>query len=290
MPIRSSAVGAAAAPHRETLDARWLMAYAAGLGVADDQYFDTTRPNGVVAHPVFPVCPEWGLLTGPAGSIDYGLDAGESFRGVHAAHDLVLHRPIRQGDEVVITATVVGVEAIRPGARVTLRIDGHDPHGAPMWTTWYVIIYRGVQVAGVSIAPLERPDMPRPPSPGRPSRRRVVEIPGGAAHVYTECARIWNPIHTDVAVARAAGLPGPILHGTATLAHGVSAVLDMTGIAPDRVARLGGDFRAMVPMPSVLSAEILATDDSAGSRIVHFQVTTPAGEPAVGNGFVESRG
>jgi len=25
--------------------------------------------------------------------------------------------------------------------------------------------------------------------------------------VYTECARIWNPIHTDAAVAKAAGLP-----------------------------------------------------------------------------------
>ena len=42
-----------------------------------------------------------------------------------------------------------------------------------------------------------------------------VEVPYHLGHVYTECARIWNPIHTDLAVARAAGLPGPILHGTA---------------------------------------------------------------------------
>ena len=45
-----------------------------------------------------------------------------------------------------------------------------------------------------------------------------------AAHVYTECARIWNPIHTDVAYARAAGLPDIILHGTATLALSISKV------------------------------------------------------------------
>jgi acyl dehydratase len=43
-----------------------------------------------------------------------------------------------------------------------------------------------------------------------------------AALVYTECSRIWNPIHTNPAVATRAGLPRPILHGTATLAMAVS--------------------------------------------------------------------
>ena len=42
-----------------------------------------------------------------------------------------------------------------------------------------------------------------------------VPISALAAHVYTECARIWNPVHTDTAVADRAGLPGLILHGTA---------------------------------------------------------------------------
>src|SRR6266581_3658401 len=31
----------------------------------------------------------------------------------------------------------------------------------------------------------------------------TVAVAANAAHVYTECARIWNPIHTDDAVARA---------------------------------------------------------------------------------------
>jgi len=52
-----------------------------------------------------------------------------------------------------------------------------------------------------------------------------VPIPATLAHVYTECARIWNPIHTDPAVARQAGLSAILLHGTATLALAVSAAL-----------------------------------------------------------------
>ena len=49
-----------------------------------------------------------------------------------------------------------------------------------------------------------------------------MPVSATAAHVYTEGARIWNPIHTDAAVAARAGLPGIILHGTATLALAVS--------------------------------------------------------------------
>ena len=80
----------------------------------------------------------------------------------------------------------------------------------------------------------------------------TVEIPvdGGAAHTYTECARIWNPIHTDLAVALAADLPGLILHGTATLAHGVSVgVRHLAGGDPRAMVRIRGRFGSMVPMP-----------------------------------------
>ena len=52
MPVRTSVVGT---PHRATVrtcDARWLMAYSAGLGLADAAYFDTTaRRRG--RHPLF---------------------------------------------------------------------------------------------------------------------------------------------------------------------------------------------------------------------------------------------
>src|SRR2546422_8551885 len=71
------------------------------------------------------------------------------------------------------------------------------------------------------------------------------------AHVYTECARIYNPIHTDTAVALAAGLSAIILHGTATLALAVSRVgaRDLDG-DPGRVRGVAGRFPGMVTLPS----------------------------------------
>src|SRR5947207_3351704 len=48
-------------PTAVTVDARWLMAYAAALGETDPRYYDTRAPGGPVAHPLFPVCYEWPL-------------------------------------------------------------------------------------------------------------------------------------------------------------------------------------------------------------------------------------
>ena len=88
--------------------------------------------------------------------------------------------------------------------------------------------------------------------------QEVVDVPANLALVYTECARIWNPIHTDLAVARGAGLAAPILHGTATLALAVSrAVARELGrrarVASPRSARASPAW-SRCPRPSPCAA------------------------------------
>jgi len=58
MPLRSEMVGQSTAPTTVDIDARWIMAYSAGIGDNNQLYMDT-RGKPVVAHPVFPVCFEW---------------------------------------------------------------------------------------------------------------------------------------------------------------------------------------------------------------------------------------
>ena len=66
-------------------------------------------------------------------------------------------------------------------------------------------------------------------------------------HVYTECADIWNPIHTERKVALAAGLPDIILHGTATWALAVREIVSkQLGSDPARLARFSGRCTGMV--------------------------------------------
>jgi acyl dehydratase len=104
---------------------------------------------------------------------------------------------------------------------------------------------------------------------------RSVEVPVGPqeAHVYTECSRIWNPIHTEWSAAEANGLAFLLLHGTATLAKAVSAVDDLWGDGQRRIHRIVSRFAAQVPMPSTLRV--------TAARNGTFTATLPDGSVAL---------
>ena len=114
----------------------------------------------------------------------------------------------------------------------------------------------------------------------------TIPVDGGLAHTYSECAHIWNPIHTDKAFALAAGLPDIILHGTATLALAVSALcLLYTSDAADETVSvdLGGRFAAMVMLPSDITLQIGKPADGC----IGFRVLNAAGQEAISQGFLE---
>ena len=162
---------------------------------------------------------------------------------VHATHHLIIHRPPRAGDTLRTRAWVIAVEPRRAGTLVVSRFETTDADGQPVTTTDYGSVYRGVVASGAApvMEPASAPAARATPAPPRWTDLVTVDV--NAARVYTECARIWNPIHTDVAVARAAGLADPILHGTATLALSVSRLVarDLGGAA-ERVREIRARF------------------------------------------------
>ena len=283
MPYDATLVGQATQPFRHEVDARWIMSYAAGLNDFNPAYLRTDRAK-VVAHPLFPVCLEWPVILAsrqlPGSDV---LTPAEAARSVHAAHDLHILRPIAEGETLTTQAMVTGMEAIAPGVAVTTLLETRDADGETVARTWQLGIARGVALNGAARQSEPPPPHPSLQSPWPQPQRFPVPIAANAAHVYTECARIWNPIHTDRRVALEAGLPDIILHGTATLALAVSKLVDafLDG-APGRVRRIGGRFRAMVLMPSVMAVEVLGQSEDS----LFFQVLTEDGKPAVSQGFL----
>ncbi|HXU88851.1 MAG TPA: MaoC/PaaZ C-terminal domain-containing protein, partial [Methylomirabilota bacterium] len=87
----------------------------------------------------------------------------------------------------------------------------------------------------------------------------------------------------DIAVARAAALPGLILHGTATLALSVSRVVarDLGG-DPTLVRGVSGRFTGMVTMPSTL---VVRARDADHARIP-FDAVDSAGRSVLADGVV----
>jgi len=291
MPISSEIVGRTGEPVVQAIDARWAMAYAACLGDLAPAYLDTRKRPDVLAHPLFPVCYEWPLFLDPR-CMPNDLPGEERVRGVHFTHDVTLHRPIRAGLELTTQATIVKVEARRSGAYQLARLDTVDSIGDAVSTTWYGMLLRGVEVvdgdralddAGPTMEPAPEFDID---ADNRSVKEYAIPIAANAALVYTECARIWNPIHTDAAVAEAAGLPEPILHGTATLAMAVSRVIDESfGGDAERVVRIAGRFGAMVRMPSTLTLRVGSVQNGS----VRFEVVEPGGGRAIRDGLVAVR-
>jgi acyl dehydratase len=259
--LSSAIVGEQAGPTEHLIDARWVMAYNAGLG-----------QRSAEVHPLFPVCYEW-----PVSDAIRALPALKPIAGllVHAQHDLVIHRPLEAGETVSCSVRVVAAEPRSPGAFVVYRFQGRDARGELVTTTDFGALYRGVQLdraAGEAV---------RDPHPIEAKLDRVAEIPiaSTAAHVYTECARIWNPIHTELAYARAAGLPDIILHGTATLAYSISSLLKAFKLDDKDVRRVACRFAGMVLMPSTLSLHAIRD----GGAIL-FETRNDRGETVISRG------
>jgi acyl dehydratase len=289
MALNSALVGTSGESHAAEIDARWTMAYAAALGDAVPCYMDTASPGGIVAHPLFPVCFEWPLMVAMRAAFDWsGLTLDEARRGVHASHDLIIHRQIRPPAHVQTRATVAGIERRKPGAYQLTRLETLDATGVPVCTSWYGSIYRDVAVAGPDRVGEAAPAPAVPPEMGcQPISEVPIPVAAGLAHVYSECARIFNPIHTDAAVAQQAGLPAIILHGTATLALAVSKIVAAeTGGDPKRVSRIAGRFGAMVMIPSQVTLRICAREPAHEGERIFFEVLNDQSRPAIRDGLI----
>jgi acyl dehydratase len=269
LKISAAIVGCAVGPQKVAVDRRWIMAYNAALGEVS-----------AAPHPLFPVCYEWPANTALREAS--GLQALNA-QLVHAQHDLVLHREILSGEILSVTAKVVAATQRRPGAFVVLRMEARGAGGEPVSTSDYGMLYRGVALEGGARAIETLEDPPRPE--GELPVVAKIPVAATAAHVYTECARIWNPIHTDPDYARAAGLPGIILHGTATLAFSLSKALQAFKADPLTVRRVRCRFGGMVLMPNTLQVFGAAS----GNRIF-FETQNAAGEWVVSRAIIDLDG
>ena len=182
MPLDSSLVGTTSELLSADVDVAWTMAYAAGLGDALPCYLDTTLESGIVAHPMFSVGIEWRAMIQIIQVLsEAGFPRTEMLRRVHATDDVIVHRPIRPPERLFTRATLAGIERRKAGAYQLTRFDTVDEKGAPVCTTWYGNLYRGVEVSGPDCPPPDAPSIPAPSAgaaaPSRTFRFRFRRSP-----------------------------------------------------------------------------------------------------------------
>jgi acyl dehydratase len=150
-------------------------------------------------------------------------------------------------------------------------------------STYSNALYRGVEVEG--------PDRGAPPGvdgeetarDAADSRETTLELDRWFAHRYSECANIWNPIHTERTVAKQAGLPDIIVHGTALWAlAGCVLISRFAPNQPQRLRRLSGRFSAMVPAGTPIT--IRHARAAVDPHTALFSVINAQGQEAVSGG------
>ena len=269
------------------LTPRMLSSFAAGVNDPNPAYFDDAREGGVLAHPGQVFTFHWNTRFMPG--VTYSRE--ENLKGVHAWVDIRYARPMRQGDVITAQGRHIEVRRIAPGMLTVTRITMTDALGEEVAVMDSGGISRGLwrDVPDERLA--EVPSRPEPSgNAGEPAWSTTFTIPREAAHLYTECADIYNDIHTERSAALEAGLKDIILQGGATMSIAIREVVNRSlGGDPGTVTRVAGQFRAMVTPGEEVTVRCIEERDTEDGRAVFFEFLNQDGAPAIYRGLVVAK-
>ena len=264
--------------------ARAITAFAGGVDDFNPAYFEDDRPDGLIAHPGMVFSWQWNSRFMP----DVELDLAVVRRGVHAAVDVRFERHAREGDVITAQGRSTAIRQTRAGVFSSQRYEFRDSQGELVATMDSDGITRGAELDGEDIALASAPPLPTASAESvAPVWSVTFPIAPQAPHVYTECADIWNPIHTERRVALAAGLPDIILHGSANITLALREVINRNlGGDPTRLVRFAGQFRGMVIPGTEVSVVATEVRDEGGREIIFYEMRNDQGQLAIANGVV----
>ncbi|MFI7024279.1 MaoC/PaaZ C-terminal domain-containing protein [Micromonospora sp. NPDC049900] len=199
----------------------------------------------------------------------------------HAGETLTLHRPLPPAGRARVTATVTGVHDQTSGALFHHRSEIHDTDGVHLATverTMFVIGAGGFDGPRAPRTPWQRP-AERPDHTTdhhtRPDQALLYRLNGDR-----------NPLHSDPAVAVAAGLRGPVLHGLCTFGFAARTLLRTAADNdPDRVRRISARFTAPLFPGDTLT--VLVWRRPVGAL---FQAVDGRGRPVLDRGTLDLHG
>ncbi|NUT34797.1 MAG: dehydratase [Hamadaea sp.] len=262
-------------PHEFTVDADRTVAYAKATNDPLDAHL-----SGELAPPVFAIVPVWEAIIPAATTV---LPADLLPLLVHGEQDIVVHRPIVPGMRLRSQAKVVGVHPKSSGTSIVIRTSTVDDRAEPVNDQHVVLFVRTPFTPEGDVLPAE-------PAPAHDFDERLRSTPPVTVHArvdddqtfrYAEASGDPMPIHLDAEVARAAGLPGIIVHGLCTMAFTSWAAIQVAGGDPRRLRRLAVRFsRPLLP-----GEEITTSFWPTSATSWQFETVSGAGSVVIRNGL-----
>ncbi len=286
MEVSSKYVGLRTRPYTTEVTWRHAMNFAASVGDDNPRYFDDERPGGIVASPMIVAALTWPV------SLDIGdyledkeFPAHYNKQQVHYTETIHWYAPIKPGQTLEITGELVGFLSHPGGCQMVMRYDARDGDTL-IFTEYTGALLRGVKLLDGSNGKENFPAIKKAPAFEDPQWVERIDIDPLAAHVYDGCADIAFPIHTSKAFAHKVGLPGIILHGTATLAHAVKAITNRErGGDSGDLRILDCTFTGMVIPGEHIEVRLTSTSKTdTGGDAYHFDVLNHEGKRALSRG------
>jgi acyl dehydratase len=237
--------------------------------------------GGRVAPPVYAIVPVWEVLQEAARRM-----APEQARKqvVHGDQDILISVPIEAGMELRARAAAVGVHPKESGTTVILKTETRDGDGQLLNEQYVTEFYRGIvgDDGGGEQAPDHR--MPKELTDSGPAAEVTYPLAEDITARYSEASGDRNQIHLDPEFAKAAGLPGIIVHGLCMMAFAGRAVLSSRGDeSPADVRRLAVRFSRPVQPGDELTTRVWNED----GRGVRFEMVDGSGATVLRDGLAE---
>lgn len=279
MSFDTSVVGRAYEGPEFAVDRERIAAYAAATNDASP-----SAASGEIAPPVFHFVPLRPVLRAMLKDV---TPLYEELRGLHGEQDIRVARPLRPGDVLVPTGTIVGIRPRATGTAVVGHAQTHARDGG-LVSEHYITLYFPGAFADEPVgedAPGHRlPDEAAAREPdARVDQRTDVDQPVR----YAEASGDTGRYHLDADAARAVGLPGIIMHGMCTMALAGSAVVgEVAGGDVERLRRLAVRLSRPVIPGQRLETRIWRLG-SNGAEAFGFETVNEDGERVLAHGRAE---
>jgi acyl dehydratase len=212
--IHADNLGRSFGPYTYTVERERISKLATAIGETDPRYHDlaAARAAGLPdlpAPPTLATC--YGLWANPALLGELAAIGAPLPRLLHGEQSYAYYAPVFAGDSLISATMIVGLEQKRgqsgPFERLTLETTLRNQHGELALIDRLVVVVRGDH---------EAPGVGNTSPSGADAQEAVLKLPPLTAEDFTRYAEAsgdHNPLHTDDAHARAAGMGGVIAHG-----------------------------------------------------------------------------
>jgi acyl dehydratase len=280
MPLNKACTGKEYPPVTTEVTAGATQKYARAYNDDNPAFFETARPGGIVAPPMFGVVVTWQSVMGAV--MDPQVQA-DLLRLVHGEQDMEFLTPIRPGDRITSIAKIESIETKSTGETMAVRLEAKNQRGETVVRAMFSVFIRGGgRRAGTAEAREEEPQR------GAPMFEVVQEIDADQTFRYAEASGDRNPIHVDENVAKMAGLPGIIVHGLCTMAFTSKVAIDkLCGGDPARLRRLRVRFSRPVRPGQSITTRVWADGERDGRRVFAYETLNPEGQAVIRGGIAE---